>query len=480
MPPSAPSKAESEKDGIEDNKPGTEGSDISPVQADEANERTTPPEDSSRTLGGQASEKASSTTSSAPRRTLTGRSTASWPDPGPPPDGGRVAWTQAILLHLTIFNTFGYTTAFGSFQTYYEETLNVSPSTISWVGSVQLWLLFFIGTFSGRALDAGYFRHVYLAGCFLQLLGIFTTSVATQYWQLFLSQGLCMGLANGLQFTPTMGLTSTYFVRKRALVLGIGALGSCTGGVLFPILVQQLLPRIGFGWTIRIIGFIMLAVDIVTVAFYRTRLPPRRTGPIVEWAALHEAPYMLFCAAAFFFFWGLYFAFFYVGSYGRDQLGMTYQESINLLLTMVCVGFFWRLVPNYFADRFGPLNVLLPFVFLCGIMMYGWIGIHRPATLYDFAAIYGSGSAGIQSMWPAALASLNTDISKTGVRMGMGFSLVSFACLTGPPLAGALIQQKDGDYLYALVWAGTCFMIGGGLIIGARISKVGWRLRCRI
>lgn len=58
-------------------------------------------------------EKATSVRSSALKRTLTGRSAASWTDPGPPPDGGRVAWTQAVLLHLTTFNTFGYTTAFG-------------------------------------------------------------------------------------------------------------------------------------------------------------------------------------------------------------------------------------------------------------------------------------------------------------------------------------------------------------------------------
>ncbi|KAK3672130.1 hypothetical protein LTR78_007883 [Recurvomyces mirabilis] len=424
--------------------------------------------------------KALSIRSNVLSRALTNRSTTSWKDPGPPPDGGRAAWTQAVLLHLTIFVTFGYTTAFGSFQTWYESTLNVAPSTISWVGSVQLWLLFFIGTFSGRALDAGYFRPVYIAGCVMQLIGIFTTSVATQYWQLFLAQGLCMGIANGLQFCPTMALVSTYFSRRRAIALGVGALGSCTGGVVFPILVQQLLPRIGFGWTIRIIGFIMLIIDIITVALYRTRLPPRRSGPIIEWAAFKEAPYVLFCGSAFLFFWGLYFAFFYVGSFGRNNLGMSYQDSINLLLTMVCMGFIFRLLPNYFADRLGPLNVLLPWVFLCSIMMFAWIGVKTPATLYVFAAIYGAGSAGIQSVWPATLASLTEDLSKAGIRMGMGFSLVSFACLTGPPLAGALIQMRDGDYLYALIWAGTSFLMGGVLLVAARVAKAGWRVMVRI
>ena len=107
-------------------------------------------------------------------RSITSRSIASsWRDPGPPPDGGRQAWTQAAMLHLTIFSTFGYTTSFGSFQTYYEGSLGLSPSTISWLGSVQIFLLFFIGTFTGRALDAGLFRSVYITGSILQILGTF-------------------------------------------------------------------------------------------------------------------------------------------------------------------------------------------------------------------------------------------------------------------------------------------------------------------
>ncbi|ODH13889.1 hypothetical protein ACO22_06819 [Paracoccidioides brasiliensis] len=44
------------------------------------------------------------------------------------------------------------------FQSYYPEALNRPHSDISWVGSVQNFLLFVIGTLSGRATDAGYFK----------------------------------------------------------------------------------------------------------------------------------------------------------------------------------------------------------------------------------------------------------------------------------------------------------------------------------
>lgn len=274
-------------------------------------------------------------------------------DPGPPPDGGMVAWTQVAMAHITTASTFGYIVSFGSFQTYYQSTLGVSPSMISWIGSTQTFLLFFIGTFSGRALDAGLFYYVYIAGTVFQLLGIFTTSVCTTWLQLFLAQALCQGIANGLHFTPATSLLTTYFAKKRSLAVGVAALGSCTGGVLFPIIVQQCLPRLGFGWTVRIIGFVMVTTNIITISFYRTRLPPRKTGPIIEWAAFREPPYSLFCAGSFFMFWGIYLAFFYVGSYARDVLDVSYEQSINYLLTLVCTGFVWRLVPNYFADKIG-------------------------------------------------------------------------------------------------------------------------------
>ena len=54
-------------------------------------------------------------------------------DPGPPPDGGLVAWTQVVCGHLIVFNTWGYIVSYGVFQTYYVAALGHPPSDISWV-----------------------------------------------------------------------------------------------------------------------------------------------------------------------------------------------------------------------------------------------------------------------------------------------------------------------------------------------------------
>ena len=90
---------------------------------------------------------------------------------------------------------------------------------------------------------------------------------------------------------------------------------------MIPALMQQLLPRIGFAWAVRVVGFVMLVNAVVTSLFIRTRLPPRRTGPIVEWAAFKELPYVLFALGMFLNFWGLYFAFYYVSRRTFDARG---------------------------------------------------------------------------------------------------------------------------------------------------------------
>lgn len=124
-----------------------------------------------------------------------------------------------------------------------------------------------------------------------------------RYWQLVLAQGICTGLGNGLLFCPSLSVLSTYFTSNRALAIGIGASGSATGGLVFPVVVQQLLPKIGFGWTVRILGFIMLLLQVVVFVFMKARLPPRKSGPLFEPSAFREIPYTLFCVGMFMTFW---------------------------------------------------------------------------------------------------------------------------------------------------------------------------------
>jgi hypothetical protein len=44
----------------------------------------------------------------------------------------------------------------------------------------------------------------------------------------------------------------------------------------------------------------------------RVRVPPRKSGPLADWRAFTEAPYVLFVVGFFLIYWAVYFAFYYV------------------------------------------------------------------------------------------------------------------------------------------------------------------------
>ncbi|CAK41079.1 uncharacterized protein An12g02370 [Aspergillus niger] len=383
----------------------------------------------------------------------------------PPPDGGVQAWTQVVCMHFVFFNTWGITTSFSVFEQLYTKTLPQSASSISWIGSVQVSLLFFLSALAGRATDAGFFRVMYPLGVLLQLVGIFMLSLCKTYW------------AN----LPRSGVMSAYFMKNRAFAEGLAASGAATGGLIYPVLINQLLynHQIGFAWTIRAAGLLMLITHIFGLVFFRPRLPPRTTGPLIELGAFTEPPFVFFTLCYFFTFWGLYFAWFYLGTFARDRLGIA--DTQNLLLVLNGVGIVGRIGPSIIGDRWtGRLNILIPITLSCAILMFCWIAVSTVAGLYAFVVVYGLVGGAAQSVIPATATTMTPDINRTGTRLGMIMSIVGFATLTGPAIEGALIATDGGRYVAAQIFAGVSILLGVCAVAAARVAKAGWGLDVKV
>lgn len=179
-------------------------------------------------------------------------------------------------------------------------------------------------------------------------------------------------------------------------------------------------------------------------------------------------------------FWGLYFAFFYISAFARAKIGLSQEKAFNMVIIMNAVGLPGRLIPNYLADkRIGPLNLMLPTCLTVGILLLTWMRVSTYAGLIVWACFYGFWVAGIQSLFPATLSSLTSDLSKAGTRMGMVFTIVSFACLTGSPIGGALVQMKGGSYWAAQIFSGLVLISGALMLTGSRVAKTGWTWKAR-
>lgn len=165
------------------------------------------------------------------------------------------------------------------------------------------------------------------------------------------------------------------------------------------------------------------------------------------------------------------------------MIGLSYSSSLDLLLLINGVGALGRVIPNHLADRFGAINMFIIFGTSAGIVALCWMTVTTTGGLYAWSAVYGIAAGGIQSLFPAGLTSLTTDLRKTGVRMGMVFTINSFATLTGPPIAGAIISAQNGSYKGAQAFAGTTLLIGGMFMVAAKWAKsrkMGIGLRARV
>lgn len=397
------------------------------------------------------------------------------PDDDSIPDGGLLAWLQVLGTFLMFFNTWGIVNSFGVYQSYYETDLLASEgsSRISWIGSLQGFLLMLAGIVVGPLFDLGYYRYLLTAGCVLSVLGIMMTSIATEYWQIMLAQGVCLGIGSGCIFLPCVAIISTYFSKRRALALGISSSGSSLGAVIYSIVFNQLLGKIGFGNATRVIGYMVLGMLIICTLVMRTRVTPTSKRTMFAASAFKEAPYAFFNLAVFLGFMGLYIPFYYITSYGVVKIGMDSNLGFYLVPILNAGSVFGRLLPNFFADIVGPLNMMIPFTFACMVLAFAWIGIQNVPGIIVFSALYGLCSGTYVSLPPATVATLTRDLHHVGTRLGMCFMCGAFGILIGNPIAGTLVNPEAKSFWKAQVFCGVLVFGAVSALVAARFTKTG-------
>jgi MFS family permease len=191
-----------------------------------------------------------------------------------PPDGGAHAWLVCFGTFCAFTSSFGWLNSVGVFQAYYQNHFlqSYSSSTISWISSVQVFIIFGGGIIFGKLFDDNGPRWLLISGTFLQVLGLLMTAQSTKFYQFFLAQAVCSSIGASCIYYASAGAISTWFLKKRATAFGIAAMGASIGGVFFPIMVTRLVDQIGFPWTMRAVALIVLVLNIVATLTVKSLL----------------------------------------------------------------------------------------------------------------------------------------------------------------------------------------------------------------
>ncbi|EME38853.1 hypothetical protein DOTSEDRAFT_92146 [Dothistroma septosporum NZE10] len=396
------------------------------------------------------------------------------------PDGGFTAWLQVISGFFLFFNSWGLINAFGVFQSYYKSTLipYETQSNLSWIGSIEAFLLCCCTIFAGPAFDRGYGRTLVMSGTVMVVFGMMMTSLCTTYWQLMLAQGLCMGTGQGFLFIVSIAIVPSYFSTKRSFAIGLAASGSSLGGVIYTIVFHRLIDvhHLAFGWATRILGFVALGTLIVPCLCIKQRaIPVVPRKHIIDFNGFKELPFSLFSLASFVGFIGLYIPFFYISTFSAAKAGLDDTMAFYMLPILSAGSVAGRIVPGFVADYLGPLNVLSFCTVVAGLLGFCWIAIPVHASvggLVVWSLLYGCFSGAFVSLQPSTVVSITDDLSTVGGRLGMNTFCAALGLLIGTPIAGVILGEHNA-WTGLQAFCGATLLAGGALVMVTRWSRVG-------
>jgi MFS family permease len=307
-----------------------------------------------------------------------------------------------------------------------------------------------------------------------------------------------------------MGCVAHWFMARRGLASGIAFIGSGFGGVLFPLMIQSLLPQVGWGWSIRILALVLLVLCAISVAFCRSRLSSAEKGTEkrVNWRDTLPDPRIFMdgtgamagtTLAVLLTDLAYFIPITYIPSYYIDRQHLSHEEALSgsaafayqllaILNAASCVG---RYAAGDLADRFGRYNTMIISLLLCmvSVLCFWLVDIlipasedHNSALLIVFILLFGFCSGSNVSLTPICLGQL-CETKDYGRYYASCYTVVAFGVLASIPIAGSLLNAVDDTgkkkYWGLALFAGGSYAAAFLAMAWVRVRVKGWRWRVK-
>lgn len=248
------------------------------------------------------------------------------------------------------------------------------------------------------------------------VFSVMMISLCQEFYQFLLAQGVLLGISMALVSWPMLALVGQYIKIKRAAAMGIVLAGSSLGGVIWPIAIDRLLnnPSIGFPWTMRIVGFIMMPCFIFSCSVAKSPVassisadnerleqytdeknaeqnvkPQSRKAEVLD--LFKQRSLQLLCLAMFIVYFGMFSPFFYTTSFAVER-GFSTTLAFYTVSIVNGTSFFGRILPGIIADKYGKFNCCIVATISAGVVALCWTKVTSVAGLVIWSAAYGFAS----------------------------------------------------------------------------------------
>ena len=196
---------------------------------------------------------------------------------------------------------------------------------------------------------------------------------------------------------------------------------------------------------------------------------------LIDLSAFRDVPYIVFNFGLLFGFMGLYIIFYYVQLYALLEGGVASALAPYTLVVVNASSCFGRVIPGFYADKVGSINVQTIVAFISASLTFCLIAIRNMPGLIVYSVLYGLFAGAFMGLPGAGVARLSSDRSKIGIRLGMTLAFVGFGVLVSNPIAGAILGAER-NWVGLILWCGSLLATAGASMVASRITKVGTRL----
>lgn len=367
--------------------------------------------------------------------------------------------------------TLGTAYSFGAFFESMSEEFDAAAGATAVIFGITTFSFFWLSIVTGRMTDRFGPRLVLVVGAVAMFVGLLLTSCVDSLGVGYVTYGAGVGIAAACGYVPMVATVGGWFVRYRALAVGLAVAGIGVGTMVLSPLSAAMIDR--YGWRDTYVVFAFGGAAVLLACVPLVDRPPGDGSPQPSRFAdaLRSPVFRRVHLSAFALGLALFVPFVFVGQYAKER-GIDAVQAAVLVGVLGGSSVLSRIGFGSLVRRFGSFRLYRACFVIHGVSFLIWLVAGSSYTLLVvFVLVLGVGYGGFVALSPI-LISDRMGVAGLGSILGVLYTAPGLGGLIGPPAAGWLIDRTD-SYRWAIIACAIAAAVSVALLTGLPVDDQG-------
>ncbi|MEO6654083.1 MAG: MFS transporter [Ilumatobacteraceae bacterium] len=383
----------------------------------------------------------------------------------------RRAWLTVVAAFFSSAVTLGTAYSFGAFFESMSSEFDAAAGATAVIFGLTTFSFFWLSIITGRMTDRFGPRVVLAVGAVAMFVGLMLTSRVDSLGVGYVTYGAGVGVAAACGYVPMVATVGGWFVRQRALAVGLAVAGIGVGTLVMSPLSAWMIGR--YGWRDTYVVFAFGGAAVLLLCIPLVDRPPGDGSPQPSrfGDALRSPVFRRVHLSAFALGLALFVPFVFVGQYAKER-GIDAVQAAVLVGVLGGSSVVSRIGFGTLVRRFGSFRLYRACFVIHGVSFLVWLVAGSSYTmLVLFVLVLGVGYGGFVALSPI-LISDRMGVAGLGSILGVLYTAPGLGGLLGPPAAGWLID-RTGTYRWAIIACLVCAATSVALLTGLPVDDEG-------